>query len=88
MKKSRQYKRSLDTHSKKRAWERYNLELTNSDLDMLVGQIKEGIAEFIRGYSNTRSVHKVKCQVLELPVLYSRTLKRIVTILPERELIK
>ena len=88
MKKDRQYKRSLDVHSKKRAWERYSLELTNNDLDNLVNQIKRGEAEFIRGYSNTRSVHKVKCRDLDLPVLYSRSLKRIVTVLPERELIK
>ena len=86
MKKDKLYKKTLDSHSKKRARERYDIELTNNDLDMLVNQIKKGEAEFIRGYSNSRSVHKVKHEDLELPVLYSKSLKKIVTVLPEREL--
>ena len=88
MKKDKQYKKSLDTHSKRRARERYDLELTNEDLNTLVRQIKEGDAEFLRGYSNSRTVHKVKFQNLEFPVLYSRSLKKIVTVLPEREMLR
>ena len=88
MRKDKQYKKSLDDHSKKRAWQRYELDLTNEDLDILVRQIKEGEAEFLRGYSNSRTVHKVSFRNLEFPVLYSRSLKKIVTVLPEREMRK
>ena len=56
------------------------------DIKRMIAQIQNGEAVFVRGYTNTRTVHQLECKGVTIPVLYSRTLKRIVTVLPEGEL--
>lgn len=84
-KKNKRYNTNLNNHAKKRVFERYGIELTNTDLDKMVKTIQSGDAEFIEGKTNTRVVHIVKYKKTEFRVLYSGTMKRIVTFLPLEE---
>jgi hypothetical protein len=80
--KNKRYNSNLNSHAKKRAMERYNVELVNADLDKMIGIIQSGKAEFVRGRTNTRVVHIVDYLDMKFRILYSSTMKRIVTFLP------
>jgi len=82
-KKKKTYQTVLNDHAKKRALERYNIKLTNRDLELMIEKIQVGDALFMKGYTNTRTVHKILYKDIEFLTLYSRNMKRIVTFLPE-----
>jgi hypothetical protein len=84
-KRNKRYNNNLNTHAKRRVFERYNIELTNNDLDKMIKIIQSGGAEFVQGKTNTRVVHIVTYLKTKFRVLYSASMKRIVTFLPFEE---
>lgn len=86
MKKKNKYRLVLDNHVKRRAKERYDLDLTSHDLIIIIKKIQMNQTHVLKRYTNSRTVHKINHKGIEIPVLYSSSLKRIVTVLPENEL--
>jgi hypothetical protein len=80
--KKKKYDVALNNHAKKRVWERYSIEFTNADLNKIIAKIHNGDAVFVEGKTNTRTVHKIEYEGTDFLVLYSRSMKRIVTFLP------
>jgi hypothetical protein len=70
-------------HAKRRAAERYGLELNRHDMRTLVEQIQHGDAEFIERQSLRVSVWWVTVGGKRCRVVYDRLRKTIVTFLPE-----
>jgi len=63
---SRRYDVVLNRHAKKRAIERYDLHLSDKDLEDIVLKIQRGEAEFIENRTNTRALHKVNWDSTDL----------------------
>lgn len=72
-------KQSQRIHAKRRAKERYGVELNSKDLKSLVTKIQKGDAEFVRKISLTRSVFIVDGR----KVVYDKLRKNIATFLSE-----
>lgn len=85
MSKARHYRR----HAARRGHERHNLSLSKSDLNVLekrIRSIMEGNDEHgrvVERQSETRSRVRVRWDNIELDVIYSRSTRAIVTILPQ-----
>ena len=83
MRKKSKYNTVLLKHAKRRAWERYEVALTDQDLQKIVKKIQDGDAIFVENKTNTRTVHLVKFDGTEFITLYSRSLKQVVTFFPK-----
>jgi len=84
----------LRDHSRRRAQERFDFELTAHRHGAIVQQIQEGEAKFITKYSNSRTLFSVAGNVVgidkakDVPVIYDKQRKTIITVLPETVLSK
>ncbi len=75
---------SLLRHSKRRASERYGLNIGRAGLRVIVDSIRSGNAMFIRRESNRISEWKVEYQGVEMRVIYDKRRSMVVTFLPPR----
>jgi hypothetical protein len=73
----------LRKHAKRRAFERYGLELNKADYNACVKIIQDAQSEPILEQSNTRTWHKIKYKDKEALVVYDRKRHGIVTFLPK-----
>lgn len=69
-------------HAKRRAAERYDLELTEQDLHKLIRSIQSGEGQLIRRQSHRVSIWSVICQTKECVVVYDKMRKNIASFLP------
>jgi hypothetical protein len=78
-------------HAKRRAVERYALDLNRKDLARIVADIQHGRARFLGRQSNRVSLFGVSLSIhgvmREVPVVYDRERKQVVTLLPLNELV-
>ena len=72
-------------HAKRRARERYGLELNRFDRKEIVGIIQVGMSELECRTSNAYKVHLVKYKDRLLRVVYDSRRKTICTFLPPKE---
>ena len=70
-------------HALKRAFERYEVKLIDSDLNSIARKIRIGDALFVDHLTNSRAVHAVNHKGLSFVVVYSKKSKRILTFLPK-----
>jgi len=73
-------------HARRRAAERYELDLHQDAQAAIVRAIQGGEARFIRKQSQRVSVWEVEHGGRRLPVVYDKKRKTIVTVLPEAAL--
>jgi hypothetical protein len=73
-------------HARRRAFERYALDLHQDAQASIVRAIEGGEARFISRQSQRVSVWEVKHEGRRLPVVYDRKRKTIVTVLPQEAL--
>lgn len=79
------HKKCCEAHSIKKAKNRYNITLNESDLKKIVKMIQNGDRQSLldKGKSTkSRRFHVVSYKGKLLNVIYSKTMKTIVTILP------
>lgn len=70
-------------HARKRAMERYGIFLDKPTMNHLIGQIQGGDARHVETVSNTRSIFDVRTQKnVPLRVVYCKTTKTLITVLP------
>lgn len=80
----RRTKKACQTiHAKKRALERYGVELSTHDIKNMVDIIKKGQATFLEKQSDRISVFEVAYLDKAFKVCYDRKRKSIATCLPE-----
>ena len=72
-------------HAKRRAKERFGLELNRHQLRELVKQIQSGKAEHLETQSNRVSIKRVKFEGSFYTVAYDKNRQTIITFLPEEE---
>ena len=72
-------------HAKRRAYERFDLELNRHQLRDLVQQIQNGKAEHIESQTNRVSIKRVTFEGKKYTVAYDKTRQTIITFLPEEE---
>lgn len=70
-------------HAKRRAQERFGLELNRHQLRELVKQIQSGKAEHVETQSNRVSIKRVKFEGSFYTVAYDKNRQTIITFLPE-----
>lgn len=70
-------------HAKKRAVQRYGLELSRIDVAQIIETIQRNGAQFIERQSNRVTVWSVPFEDRNLKVVYDKMRKSIVTCLPE-----
>lgn len=75
-------------HAKKRALDRYGIELSPKDYDMLLGMILNGTAHLVKKLTNTRSIFLTPFQNRDLFSLYNNKTKRIVTFLTSEQIME
>lgn len=76
----RRVRRAL-LHAAERARERYGLELTPSDVEELARRIQHRQARRLARETHTRSTYAVHYRGVELKVVYSHSLRTVVTVL-------
>lgn len=69
-------------HAKKRFMERYGLSVTTKDLGVMVSQIQNGQAEFIRRASTRVTIWDILFESKKMRVVYDRNTHNIVTVFP------
>lgn len=72
-------------HAKRRALERYGLEINRHQMREIVKQIQSGKAKHLLTQSNRTSVKLVSFNNTELIAVYDKLRKNIVTFLPNKE---
>lgn len=72
----------LNAHAKRRAAERYDLELNKDARREIVQKIQTNQAEFVHKQSNNRSLWKVNFQDKTLNVVYDKQRSTLCTVLP------
>lgn len=77
---------SLLRHSKRRASERYGLNIGRAGLWEIVNIIRSGRAIFVRKETNRVSEWKVEYSGVSMRVIYDRRRKMVVTFLPPDDL--
>lgn len=75
-------KKAEQRHSKRRAQERYGLDLTKAIRDALRGKIKKQKGKFLYRRSRRVSVWQVTHQAETYKIVYDKQRKEIVTFLP------
>lgn len=78
-------KRNERIHAKKRAKERFNLDLTSKLRRLIVNKIQNRESTLIEIKSNTRTLHKVKVKGEDYIVVYDKKRQEIVTFLPNED---
>ncbi len=75
---------SRTQHAKRRALQRYGIEVSNQDLRRMVAIIQRGDGEIIERRSSTKTAYKIYCDWFDkhLKVGYSSSTKQITTFLP------
>lgn len=76
---------NCENHSIQKAKKRYGLELTHEDIKRMVKLIQKGQSESLINAgtkTRSRSFHKIFYKDVWLRVVYSKTMKTIVTVLP------
>ena len=76
----RRVRRAL-LHAAERARQRYGVDLTPADVQELARRIRHRQARLIARETHTRSTYAVHYRGVELKVVYSHSLKAIVTVL-------
>lgn len=66
-------------HTKNRLYERYNVYFTNQDLKNMVTLIRTGKSKMIKAFSNTRTLHRITYNNIEMVVVYNKYYKEIAT---------
>ena len=74
---------ACQAHAQRRARQRFGVTVGYAELDDIVFQIQRGKAEHIRAQSNRVSVWRVALREEKVLVVYDRSRKVIVTILPK-----
>jgi len=69
-------------HARRRARERYDLELTNADITRIVGAIRHGESVSTKKLTNTRTLHVVKFNEQLMRVIYDNKRHNVCTFLP------
>lgn len=72
---------SQEFHAKKRALERYGLDLSNNDLFEIIKNIKSGYAEHIQKQTNRLKLYKTLVKQTDVYVVYDKSRKTVVTFL-------
>jgi len=73
----------LSAHAKKRAEERYGLNLNHQDRAAIVNMIQTNEAEFVAKQSNNRTLWRVPYQDQSLNVVYDKARNSMCTVLPK-----
>lgn len=73
-------------HRQRRAVERCGKKFSNETFDRFADDIRCGRATFLRRTSNTRTVWAVQHDGQQIAVVYNRTTKQIITVLPNEVL--
>jgi hypothetical protein len=81
---SKAKKQSRD--ARRRARERYALNLHQDAQQQIIRRIEDGEARFVRRESQRVSLWEVEHDGLRLPIVYDRKRKTIVTVLPQEAL--
>lgn len=79
------HKKCCEVHSIKNARKRYGIDLNEKNLNEIVTMIQQGNRKHLVGRGKTtksRSFHVVNYKGRLLNVVYSKTMKTIVTVLP------
>lgn len=76
-------RKDLFRHAKKRAKERYDLSLTNEDLNALVKLIQNNKGIFVKRMSLNRTMFLVEYKNQNLKVVYDKARHAVVTLLPK-----
>src|SRR5271157_4892951 len=76
-------KHDVEMHAKKRAEQRYGVELNHEDRLNVVKLIQSGEADFVAKQSNTRSLFKVDYEGSSLNVVYDKVRHALRTVLPQ-----
>ena len=74
--------RQQTRHAKRRAFERYKLDLNDSDLLSLAKDIQNGRATHIFKQSQRVSIFRMMCKNTDVQVVYDGQRKTIVTFIP------
>lgn len=69
-------------HFRRRARERYGLEIDGHNYNALVSLVEAGKSLVSKEETNTRTKHLLKIGKILLPVIYSKTTRNLVTVLP------
>lgn len=72
----------LNAHAKKRAEERYGLDLNKQARNEIVEMIQTNQAKFVGKQSNTRTLWQVSYQEQNLNVVYDKARSTMCTVLP------
>lgn len=75
--------RSQQKHARRRARERFGIKLTRNDQIDMVGMIRDGRSRMVERQSLRVSVHEVEWDGYKLRVVYDKSRRTIVTVLPE-----
>ncbi len=75
-------------HAKRRAAERYGVDLHQDAYLQMIRAIQAGNAKLIKRQSVRCAIYEVSHKGQKLPVVYDRKRKTIVTVLPEAALTK
>lgn len=89
-KRSKKYKtkaQSQEKHAKQRAFERYGLNLSTSDLNGIKNQIQCGNAQHIEAQSNRVSVFTLNMAGTDVPIVYDTQRHTVVSFLPTEYLV-
>ena len=69
-------------HAKKRARQRFNVEINKKDYNEIIKGIQSGKFPFVKSLSNRLSVFKITLNNTEANVLYDKSRKTLVTFMP------
>lgn len=75
-------RKCLIRHTKKRAAYRYNLALTNDDINMISMRIQQGLSLFSERISRIRSLHIIQYNDKYIRVVYDSSKNAPATFLP------
>jgi hypothetical protein len=81
---SKSHKVCQRIHLRKRLKERYGINATLNDINMIEEYIRDGKTRVIRYESQGRSIHAININGSIVVVVYSKFLKRVVTALTKR----
>lgn len=77
--------RILKQHAQNRAFDHYQLRLSEMDVAVMARMIRNGKSIYVDKASNRVTLHLVESYGMTLPVVYDKQRKCIVTILPPQK---
>lgn len=72
-------------HAIRRFAERFDLRLTDHDLNIIANKIKNGDSKCVERQSHRVTHHRVEYQDKQFTVVYDKFRQTVVTVLPENE---